>query len=87
MAAPPGPDGILQMVRTMKAQQLAAEQDVAQAAAKGMQQKIEDQLIDASFRDELLRFLTNFALYPHAVMTGPTPEMRPVFAWHAANPK
>ncbi|MGE8165195.1 hypothetical protein ACQKRQ_34230 [Paraburkholderia sp. NPDC080076] len=87
MAAPPGPDGILEMVRTMKAQRLAAEQDVAQAAAKGMQQQIEDQLIEASFRDELLQFLTNFALYPYAVMTGPTPEMRPVFAWHGSNPK
>jgi hypothetical protein len=87
MAAPPGPDGILEMVRTMKAQQLAAEQDVAQAAAKGMQKQIEDQLIDASFRDELLQFLTNFALYPYAVMTGPTPEMRPVFAWRGASPK
>jgi hypothetical protein len=87
MAAPPGPDGILAMVRTMKAQQLAAEQDVAQAAAKGMQKQIEDQLIDASFRDELLQFLTNFALYPYAVMTGPTPEMRPVFAWRGASPK
>jgi len=50
------------MVRTMKAQQPASEQDVAQATAKGMQQKIEDPLIDASFRDEHLQFLTNFAI-------------------------
>jgi hypothetical protein len=87
MAAPPGPDGILRMVRMMKAQQLAAEQEVAQAAAKGMQRKIEDQLIEASFRDDLLQFFTKFALYPYAVMTGPTPEMRPVFSWHGLNPK
>ena len=39
----------------MTAQQLAAEQDVAQASARDIQQTIEDQLIEASFRDALLQ--------------------------------
>jgi hypothetical protein len=86
MQNPPGPDGVIGMVRQLKAQQLAAEQDVAQQASKGMQQKIEDQLTEAGFRDELLQFLTNFALYPYAVMTGPTPEMRPTFRWQGMKP-
>jgi hypothetical protein len=85
MAAPPGPDGILQMARTMKSYQFAAEQDVAQAAAKGMRQQIEDQFIDTSFRDELSQFLTNFALYQYVVVTSPPPEIRPVFSCHGAN--
>ncbi|QGZ64357.1 hypothetical protein [Paraburkholderia acidisoli] len=87
MLNPPGPDGVIDMVRQLKAQQLAAEQDVAQQAAKGMQKVIEDQLIEASYRDELLQFLTNFALYPYAVMTGPTPEIRPTFKWSGMKPK
>ncbi|MGF6599803.1 hypothetical protein P3T23_004537 [Paraburkholderia sp. GAS448] len=84
--ATPGPEGLVDLVRQLKAQQLAAEQDIAQAASKAMQQRIEEQLVEASFRDELLMFLTNFALYPYAVLVGPTPEMRPVFHWKGNRP-
>jgi hypothetical protein len=53
---------------------------------KGMQTRIEDQRVDGVFRDQLMGFLSNFALYPYAVMMGPLAQMMQAFEWHGGKP-
>lgn len=80
------PEQIMAMAKRLKEQQLAEEMRIAQSASRAMQTLIDDQLVEAKFRNQLVDFLTNFALYPYAVMVGPQPEMIPVFKWSGSRP-
>lgn len=80
------PDQVIELARQIKEQQFAEEMRHAQTASKAMQRLIEDQLVEANFRAQQMDFLTNFALYPYAVMVGPSPEMIPVFEWRGNRP-
>jgi hypothetical protein len=78
--------GVIDMARTLKAQRLALEKQYAEQASKGMQSRIEDQLVEGAFRDQLMGFLSNFALYPFAVMMGPLAQMMTQFEWRGGKP-
>ncbi|ETD67429.1 hypothetical protein V757_11430 [Pelistega indica] len=80
------PEQVFELARQLKAEQLAEEFRLANIASQGMQKLIDDQLIEAGFRNQMMDFLTNFALYPYAVMIGPMPEMIPVFKWRGNSP-
>ena len=77
---------VMALARSLKEQQLAEEMRLAQNASRAMQTLIDDQLVESGFRGQLMDFLTNFALYPYAVMVGPHPEMIPVFKWSGGRP-
>lgn len=81
------PEQIFEMARQLKAEQLAEEVKIAQNASMHMQKLIDDQLIEGGFRNQIMDFLTNFALYPYAVMVGPMPEMIPVYKWSGNTPR
>lgn len=81
-----GPEKLIEVARQLKAEQMAAEYKIAQDASANMQRLIDDQLVESGFRAQQMDFLTNFALYPYAVMTGPNPELIPVFKWRGEKP-
>lgn len=80
------PEQVFELARQLKAEQMAEEFRVAQSASQNMQKLIDDQLVEGGFRNQMMDFLTNFALYPYAVMVGPMPEMIPVFKWRGNSP-
>jgi hypothetical protein len=59
-------------------QKLRAE---AEDSARRMGDKIEDQLNQGKFKDELRNFITDFVTFPTAVMKGPNVKRRKALAW------
>lgn len=80
------PAEVIELTRQLKERQLAEEFEIAEKSSVAMQQLIDDQLVEGGFRNQLMDFLTNFALYPYAVMLGPMPEMVPVLKWSGTRP-
>jgi hypothetical protein len=61
------------------AQQMA--QAYAGESAKGMTKVIEDQLLEASFRDTLSEHLLDVSVFPYAVLKGPIIRRRKIPVW------
>lgn len=53
----------------------------AEDSARRMGDKIEDQLNQGKFRDELRNFITDFVTFPTAIMKGPSVKRRKAMTW------
>ena len=69
---------LLQMLRNT-ASQMAL--DFAMESSKGMSKVIEDQLLEANFRDVLSEHLLDICIYPYAVLKGPIVRRKMVPVW------
>ena len=69
---------LLQMLRNT-ASQMAL--DFAMESSKGMSKVIEDQLLEANFRDVLSEHLLDICIYPYAVLKGPVVRRKMIPVW------
>lgn len=72
---------LLELVRTLKFQQMQAETDFAKNACNNMATLIRDQCIEGNFKSSLLKTINDFATYPFAVLHGPVPTMVTSNTW------
>jgi len=74
-------EGRRELVNMLKntASQMAFE--AAAESVKGMQKTIEDQLLEADWRDVLSEFLLDIIVYPYAILKGPVVKYKEVPVW------
>lgn len=72
---------LLPMMRQIKELMRSKELEVAEAAASAMEVLMRDQCIEGKWNQAMNAFLTDFTVYPYAVIHGPVPTRRPRLAW------
>lgn len=81
---PPSEEDVQELLRRMRDKALLMGQEAAQRMADRMSLKIEDQLIEGGFYDELERFLDDLVTMPGAVFKGPVIRRHRRLVWGEA---
>ncbi len=77
------PDMIQERARRMYEDAMVVLQEEAEARARNMEQKIEDQLTDGGWDSALYEFLYDMATYPVATLKAPVMHVRKKLSWGA----
>jgi hypothetical protein len=78
---PMDPESVVALIREIKRQYVAIQNETARTACKAMEKLMFDQIAEGGWHRALDGFLTNFVYYPYAVMHGPRPVRRPRLSW------
>lgn len=72
---------LMELVSNMKVAVLRREHEKAVNAAENMQRLMSDQCFEGGWVEAMYGFITDFVVYPFAVMLGPFPTRKPRLAW------
>ncbi len=72
---------LTELAMNLKAVTMQRELEHAKRAAENMEQLITDQCMEGGWDNALFGFITDFTVYPFAVMQGPIPVKRPRLQW------
>lgn len=77
-----GFDGDLeQLIRDLKLASMRQEFEQAAEAAENMERLMTDQCLEGGWNEAMYGFITDFTVYPYAVLQGPVPVKRPQLSW------
>ncbi len=81
----PDPVAIRGQLSALMDQFEEALQEEARKTTARMERKMQDQLVEAGFYDELAKFIVDLATYPTAIMKGPIMRRRKRLTWKQAD--
>lgn len=70
-----------ELVYTLKSVVMRKEYDKAQQAADNMQKLMTDQCLEGGWNNAMYGFITDFTVYPYAILQGPVPTRKPRLVW------
>jgi len=76
---------VMELITAVKTQTLRKEHELAITAAEHMEKLIIDQCLQGGWNTAMKEFLTDFTVYPFAVLHGPIPVRRPQLQWGTNN--
>lgn len=69
------------LIRDAKRTVLRKEFEFAKSAAEGMEKLMTDQCLEGHWNNAMFSFITDFTVYPFAVLHGPVPVRKPRLKW------
>lgn len=76
---------LLTLIKLVKEKVKTKEKDSADQAARAMERLMHDQCVEGGWRNAMYAYLSDFVVYPFAVMQGPVPTRRPRLTWTGDN--
>lgn len=71
-----------ELTRTLKTATMSKEYETAKDAAENMERLMTDQCLEGGWNNAMYGFITDFTVYPYAVMHGPIPTRKARLVWN-----
>ena len=86
MGGAPSDDQIMQLAANVKEMYMKREFDRAKDSADSMEKLLTDQCMEGGWNTAMYGFITDFTVYPYAVLSGPVPVRKTRLTWVGERP-